>query len=75
VVHSDGTRGAEIQRRLDYGQWEAFGSLGDIVTEVLINKPLRARVFEFRVVDSTTGEQIKLRGLDFPNINIEESSK
>lgn len=69
-VHSDITRGAEIQQRLNYGQWESFGTLGDIVTEVQIKKPMTAKVFEFRIVDSTTGEQVKLRGLDFPNVHV-----
>lgn len=73
-VHSDRTIGALLQARLDYGEWKAIGSLKDIVTEVQIS-PLRARVFEFRVVDSISGEQVKLRGLDFPNVNVEESSK
>ena len=73
-VHSDRAQGAEIQRRLDYGEWESFGSLKDIVTEVQIKKPMRARVFEFRIVDSTTGEQVKLRGMDFPSIDVDESS-
>jgi len=74
-VHSDRTNGAEIQARLDYGLWESFGTLKDIVTEVFIKKSLRAHVFEFRLVDSISGEQIKLRGLDLPNIDVEEPSK
>lgn len=71
-VHSDITKGATIQYRLDYGDWESFGTLDDVVTTVQISKPLRARVFEFRLVDSITGEQIKLRGLDFPNVDVYE---
>ena len=71
-VHSDRTRGAEFQRRLDYGEWKSIGKLGDIVTCVQI-PPLKAHVFEFRCVDSITGEQIKLRGLDFPNVEVHES--
>lgn len=66
-AHSDVASGAELQVRLDYGQWKSIGSLKDIVTEVPI-KPITARVFEFRITDSTTGEQVKLRGLDFPNV-------
>ena len=73
-VHSDRTIGAEIQCRLDYGEWKSFGTLNDIVTEVSIKGKMRARVFEFRLVDSISGEQIKLRGLDFPNVDVEESS-
>lgn len=73
-VHSDRTQGAEIQRRLDYGNWESFGTLNDVVTEVPIRGKMRARVFEFRLVDSITGEQVKLRGLDFPNVDVELSS-
>ena len=73
-VHSDGTRGAELQARLDYDDWKQVGTIQDIVTEVHI-KPLTANVFEFRIVDSTTGEQIKLRGLDFPNVDVHENSK
>lgn len=72
-VHSDRTIGAELQARLDYGEWKQIGSLKDIVTEVQI-KSLRARVFEFRVVDSISGEQVKLRGLDFPNVDVESST-
>ena len=72
LAHSDGAIGAELQARLDYGEWKAVGSLKDIVTEVQIPK-LRARVFEFRIADSITGEQVKLRGLDFPNVDMEES--
>ena len=68
-VHSDGTVGATLQVRLDYGQWISIGSLRDIVTEVPI-KALTAYIFEFRIIDSITGEQIKLRGLDFPNIDV-----
>lgn len=71
-VHSDGTYGAELQVRLDYGQWVSIGSLKDIVSEVFI-KPLIAKVFEFRIADSITGEQIKLRGLDFPSIEVHEN--
>ena len=73
-VHSDGTNGAEIQCRLDYSDWKSFGTIKDIVTEVSISKPMRARVFEFRLVDSITGEQIKLRGIDFPNVEVLETS-
>lgn len=69
-VHSDSTSGAEIQRRLDYGEWKSFGSLKDIVTEVMIEKPMTAKIFEFRIVDSITGEQVKLRGLDFPSVEV-----
>lgn len=72
-VHSDNTRGAEIQRRIDYGDWRSFGVLGDIVTEVQIKQPMNGRVFQFRMVDSTTGEIVKLRGLDFPNVDIHEN--
>ena len=68
-VHSDTTMGAELQARLDYGQWESIGSLKDIVTEVFI-KPITAKVFEFRIVDSIVGEQIKLRGIDFPTVEL-----
>lgn len=70
-VHSDGAIGAELQARLDYGNWQSIGSVKNIVTEVQI-KPLKAHVFEFRVVDSTTGEQVKLRGLDFPNVDVHQ---
>jgi len=71
-VHSDGTRGAELQARLDYGDWKSIGTLGDIVSEVFI-QPLTAYVFEFRITDSTTGEQIKLRGLDFVTVEVYEN--
>src|SRR3990167_1937556 len=63
-VHSDQTRGAQLQARLDYGEWKSVGSLKDIVSEVQI-RPMTAHVFEFRIVDSITGVQAKLRGLDF----------
>jgi hypothetical protein len=68
-VHSDLTSGTELQSRLDYGEWKSIGSLKDVVSEVQI-QPLTARVFEFRVVESTIGEQVKLRGLDFPTVDI-----
>lgn len=69
--HSDGTEGAELQARLDYGEWKSIGSLKDIVTEIQI-QPLTAYIFEFRICDSITGEQIKLRGLDFPNVFVND---
>ena len=72
-VHSDITSGALIQHRLDYGEWKSFGTIKDIVTEVPVPPNMRARVFEFRLVDSITGEQVKLRGLDFPNIDVHEN--
>jgi hypothetical protein len=68
-VHSDITSGAELQARLDYGQWKGIGSLKDIVSEVFI-QPITARVFEFRIVDSITGEQCKIRGMDFPTVDL-----
>ncbi len=68
-VHSDGTRGALLLARLDYGEWKEVGSLKDIVTEVQI-KTLTAHVFEFRLTDSITGAPVKLRGLDFPNVDV-----
>ena len=71
-VHSDGTSGAELQARLDYGDWKSIGSLKDIVSEVYI-KPITAKIFEFRIVDSIAGVQIKLRGMDFPNVDIHEN--
>lgn len=71
-VHSDGSNGAMLQARLDYGEWKEIGTIKDIVTEVQI-KPMTARVFEFRITDSITGEQIKLRGLDFPTIDVLEN--
>ena len=72
-VHSDITSGAELQTRLDYKNWESIGSLKDIVSEVKI-APLLANVFEFRLVDSITGEQVKLRGMDFPAVEVHETS-
>lgn len=74
LVHSDRTEGAELQERLDYSSWQSIGSLKDVVTQIDLRDPLRARVFEFRIVDSITGEQVKLRGLDFPNVDVEEST-
>ena len=71
--HSDGTSGALLQVRLDYGEWKSIGSLKDVVSEVFIS-PLKANVFEFRLVDSITGEQVKLRGMDFPNVDVHETS-
>ena len=71
-VHSDRTSGATLQARLDYGNWASIGSLKDIVSEIQI-KPMTAKVFEFRIVDSTTGEQIKIRGMDFPNVFLNEN--
>lgn len=68
-VHSDNTYGAELQSRLDYGNWKSVGKIKDLVTDVQI-QPLTAKVFEFRLVDSTTGDQVKLRGLDFPTVDI-----
>lgn len=73
-VHSDVTRGAEIQRRLDYGLWESFGTIEDIVTEIRLKKSLTAKVFEFRIVNSITGEQIKIRGMDFTNVDVHENT-
>lgn len=70
-VHSDGTEGSLLMARLDYGDWKAIGSIKDIVTSVSIS-PLTARVFEFRIVESHAGSIIKIRGLDFPNVNILE---
>jgi hypothetical protein len=70
-VHSDVTNGAELQCRMDYGNWKSIGTLKDIVTDVKLKPILRARVFEFRIVDIITGEQVKLRGLDFPNVDVE----
>lgn len=70
-VHSDGARGALLMARLDYGDWKSVGSIKDIVTEVFI-QPLTFFVAEFRIVDSVTGEQIKLRGMDFPNVFVFE---
>ncbi len=74
IVHSDRTIGAELQVRLDYGDWKSIGSIKDIVTEVKI-KPLNANVFEWRIVDSITGEQVKLKGMDWPAVSVQESSK
>ena len=71
-VHSDRTRGAELQARLDYAGWKSIGTLNDIVSEVFIQS-LTAKVFEFRIVDSTTGEQTKLRGLDFQTVDVLEN--
>ncbi len=71
-VHSDRTSGAELQARLNYGDWKSIGSLKDIVSEVFI-QPLTAYVFQFRIVDSSVGEIVKLRGLDFPTIDILEN--
>jgi len=72
-VHSDLTSGAILQARLDYGEWKHIGFLRDIVTEAQI-KPLTAHVFEFRIVDSITGAAVKLRGMDFPNVDVLISS-
>jgi len=71
-VHSDGTAGADLQCRLDYGEWKSIGSIRDVVTSVQITT-LTAYVFEFRIVDSVSGEQVKLRGLDFPTVDILEN--
>jgi len=70
-VHTDRTMGAQLQCRLDYGHWKSIGTVNDIVTEVKVQPKIRARVFEFRIVDITTGEQVKLRGLDFPSVDVE----
>jgi hypothetical protein len=69
-VHSDNTRGAEIQCRINYGEWKSFGNLKDIVTEVQIKTPMNGHIFQFRVVDSISGHIIKIRGIDFPNIDV-----
>lgn len=69
-VHSDNTRGAEIQRRVNYGEWKSFGVLKDIVSEIPISEPMNGKVFQFRMVDSVTGQLVKLRGIDFPNIDV-----
>lgn len=71
-VHSDVTSGAMLQTRLDYKEWKGVGSLKDIVSEVFI-QPLTAKVFEFRIVDSTAGEQVKIRGMDFPTVDVLEN--
>ena len=72
-VHSDITSGAQLQCRLDYGNWVQIGSLKDVVSEIFIPS-IKANVFEFRLVDSITGEQVKLRGMDFPSVEIHETS-
>lgn len=71
-VHSDITSGAELQVRLDYGIWKSIGTIKDIVSEVFI-QPLTAKIFEFRITDSIAGEQIKLRGMDFPAVDVLEN--
>ena len=71
IVHSDGAIGAMVQKRIDYGEWEELGTVKDIATEVKIDEKMKGNVFEFRIVDSITGEQIKLRGIDFPSKTVE----
>src|SRR3990167_1543285 len=70
-VHSDISQGALLMVRLDYGEWKSIGSIKDIVSEIFI-QPLTAFVFQFRVVDSSVGEIVKIRGLDFPNVFVFE---
>ena len=70
--HADGTSGALLMVRLDYGEWKSIGSLKDIVTPVPIS-PITAHVFQFRIVNSHSGEIIKIRGLDFPAVEVHNS--
>jgi len=70
-AYSDQAQSAELQARLDYGEWSSIGNVKDISTDIKI-KPLTAKVFEFRIVDSTTGEQVKLKGIDLPNVFLQE---
>jgi hypothetical protein len=72
IVHSDRTSGSLLMVRLDYGDWKSVGSIKDIVTEVQI-QPLTAYVFQWRIAESHSGEIVKLRGLDFPNVFVNEN--
>ena len=71
-VHSDGLRGAEFQCRLDYQNWKSIGSIKDIVSEVFIDS-ITAHVFEFRIVESHSGEIAKIRGIDLPAVEIHQN--
>lgn len=73
IVHAYPAQGAELQVRLNYGKWEMIGRIGGLVSEVFI-KPLTANVFEFRLVNASTGVAAKLRGLDFVAVDVHGSS-
>jgi hypothetical protein len=73
IVHALNASAAILQVRMNYGQWRNVGTVKGLVTEVQVKESLRANVFEFRLTNSTTGLACKLRGLDFPSVDIHES--
>lgn len=75
IVHADGLNGGQLQARLDYGQWAQIGSIKGFVSQVDLSRSLQANVFEFRVVESTSGLPVRIRGLDFPSIEILDDTK
>jgi len=66
---------AMVQVRIDYGQWDTIGNVKGLVTEIHLKDNLRGHIFEFRLTDRVSGEQVKIRGLDFPagTVEIHES--
>jgi len=75
IVHHDRATGAVLEARLDYGEWKQIGSLDrDIVAEVNLSEVLYCNVAEFRITDMISNEQIKIRGLDLPNVFITDQT-
>jgi len=75
IVHHLSAMSAIIMARVDYGEWREIGILQNrnIVEEVHLKNNLEGHVFQFRIQDSNTGQQVKLRGLDFPAVDILEN--
>ena len=70
IAHAYPAKGAIVQARIDYKEWKEIGQISGLVSEISLKKPLVGHVFEFRLTDSITGEPVKLRGLDFPSVDI-----
>lgn len=72
TVHSYNAAGAILEVQIDYGTWDQIGTVDNFVTDIQIPN-LRGKVFSFRLTNSVTGAQVKLIGLDFQNVFLEES--
>lgn len=71
IVHSYNSDSAILQVRKNCtGRWDNVGVVKGLVSEVQVQKPLSANVFEFRIINTITGHPARLRGLDFPKVDV-----
>lgn len=70
VAYAKNPQGAVLQVKIDNKDWITIGSMNETVNYLKLKETLGGHYFKFRVIGMTSGERVRIQGIELPNITL-----